>query len=180
MKVQPRFAAVPPVRSARIGRIRALAVLALLLGATAANAQDNPDDEYPAYAPAQLAALVAQHPAGTKVTVDVPIAKVEFGRKGQAYGHVFLDSMVDYRDPRSVNVNVFPHAAQRLKFDEPSVLAGKTTLVGKTIAVHGVARRVKIRCHAGCPQNSGAHHYFQTQVFVRDGDDAQIEDTQAE
>jgi len=154
--------------------IRACSVGALALSALAAYAQEKPSDEYPAYAPEQLAALVAHRPAGVKVTVDVPIAKVDFGRKGKAFGHVFLDSMADYRDPRSVNVNVFPHAAQRLKFDE------KAALVGKTVSVHGVARRVLIRCHAGCPQDPNAHRYFQTQVFVRDGDDAQIEDAQDE
>jgi hypothetical protein len=149
-------------------------ICVLMLAAGSAFAQEKPNDEYPAHTPAELAALVAQRPSGVKVTVNVPIAKVGFGKKGKAYGHVFLDSMEDYRDPHSIIVNVFPHAAQRLKFDESA------SLVGKTISVHGVARRVKIRCHAGCPQDSSANHYFQTQVFVRDNDDAQIEDAQDE
>jgi hypothetical protein len=147
----------------------ALSLLAAL--SSGAHAQEKPNDEYPAHTPAELAALVAQRPSGIKVTVNVPIAKVGFG-KGKAYGHVFLDSMADYRDPHSVNVNVFPHAAERLKFVEGSAL------VGRTISLHGVARRIRIRCHAGCPQDSSANDYFQTQVFVRDGDDAEIDDTQ--
>ena len=145
------------------------AICALTLSASRAHAQESPNGEYPAHGPTELTALVAQHPAGVKVTVRVPIAKVGFG-KGKGYGHVFLDSMADYRDPRSININVFPHAARRLKFDESADLAGKT------ISVRGVARRVTIRCHQGCPQDARVNHYFQTQVFVRDGDDAQIED----
>ena len=141
----------------------------LLALSSIAHAQEKANDEYPAHSPDEIAALVAQRPAGVKLTASVPIAKVDFGKKGKAHGHVFVDSMEDYRDPKSVNVNVFPHAAQRLKFVEGMAL------VGRTITVHGVARRVLIRCHAGCPQDSSAKRYFQTQIFVRDGDDAEID-----
>lgn len=167
------FAAVSLIRRrlANVGAYSALvAILVASLPMNAAQAQELANAEYPAHTLAELPLLVAQHPAGFKLTIALPIAKVAFGKKGKGYGHVFLDSMEDYRDPRSVNINVFPHAARRLKLSE------SVDLAGRTVTVHAVARRVRIRCHGGCPQDAGANHYFQTQVFVRDGDDAQIED----
>lgn len=142
--------------------------------ATAALAQEKTHDEYPAHTLDDVVALLAQHPSGVKVTVDFPIAKVDFVTRGARAGHVFLDSMDNYRDPRSVNVNVFPHSARRLK------LSPDATLAGKTIAVQGLAKRVRINCHYGCPQDPKASYYFQTQIFVREGDDAQIDETKGE
>jgi len=154
--------------------IRQFFLLSLALLATMTYAGEKADDEYPAHTLEDVVTLAAQHPPGVKVTVNFPIARVGFLKKGPAAGHVFLNSMEDYRDPRSVNVNVFPHSARRLK------LSPEAALVGKTIEVQGLAMRVRIRCHNGCPQDANANHYFQTQIFVREGDDAQIDETNGE
>ena len=153
--------------------VRRFFLLALATVATVALARENTLDEYPAHTLDEVVALSVQHPSGVKVTVDFPIAKVAFG-KGSRVGHVFLDSMANFRDPRSVNVHVFPHSARRLK------LSPEAALVGKRISVRGLAKRVRIGCKFGCPQNSGIDHYFQTQIFVREGDDAQIDGTNGE
>jgi len=149
--------------------IRQVSLAALLMMTADAFAQDRANVEYPLHALDEVAALVEQHPGGIKVTVNFPIARIAFIRKGPGTGHVFLDSMADYRDPRSINVNVFPHAARRLN------LTPEAKLEGKSLTVQGFARRVRIRCHNGCPQDAAAEHYFQTQIFVREGDDAQVE-----
>ncbi len=153
---------------------RPLCALALASVAAIAVAQEKPSDEYPLHTPEEVIALASEHPGGVKVAMEFPVAKATFGKKGNGAGHVFLDSMEDYRDPHSVNVNVFPHSAQRLK------LTPNTALVGKTIKVQGVAKRVRIACHGGCPQDSSANHYFQTQIFVREGDDAQVDEMRGE
>jgi len=140
--------------------LRHLLYCAFLLLAAPAFAQDA---EYPAHTPNEVIALAKEHPAGVKVAVTFTIRNASFGKKDSA-GHLFLDSMENYRDSRSLNVNVFPHAVEKAGLQDG---AG---LVGKSVTVRGVARHARIACQGGCPGNSGANHYFQTQIFVRDND----------
>ena len=141
-----------------------------LLPAMQTLAQDK-TSEYPARTPDEVVTLATQTPAGFKASVTFVVRKADVGKKGKGRDHVFLDSMEDYRDPHSLNVNVFPHSAERLHLN-----GDPKNLVGKTVTVSGVVRRVRIRCQNGCPQDASASHYYQTQMYVREGDDAQIEE----
>ncbi|HEX7915826.1 hypothetical protein [Rudaea sp.] len=155
----------------RISQRVALALLGLgLLPAAQALAQDKAA-EYPVHTPEEAIALTAQNPTGFKASVSFVVRKADVGKKGKGRDHVFLDSMEDYRDPHSLNVNVFPHSAERLHLN-----GNPKDLVGKSVTVSGLVRRVRIRCQNGCPQDAGASHYYQTQMYVREGDDAQIEE----
>jgi len=151
-------------------RIAAVLFGMALLPTQWAFAQDKAT-EYPTHTPEEAIAIAAQTPAGFKASVTFVVRKADVGKKGRGRDHVFLDSMEDYRDPRSLNVNVFPHSAERLHLN-----GDPKDLLGKSVAVSGVVRRVRIRCQNGCPQDASASHYYQTQMYVREGDDAQIEE----
>jgi hypothetical protein len=142
----------------------------VLLPTLPAYAQDKAA-EYPAHTPEEAIAMATQTPAGFKASVTFIVRKADVGKKGKGRDHVFLDSMEDYRDPHSLNVNVFPHSAERLHLN-----SDPKDLVGKSVTVSGLVRRVRIRCQNGCPQDASVSHYFQTQMYVREGDDAQIEE----
>ncbi|MBS0583191.1 MAG: hypothetical protein JSS42_08830 [Proteobacteria bacterium] len=157
----------------RISRFVASVLLGFgfgLLAVLPASAQDKAA-EYPAHTPEELVAMTAHTPAGLKASVTFVVRKADVGKKGTGRDHVFLDSMEDYRDPHSLNVNVFPHSAERLHLN-----GDPKDLVGKSVTVSGVVRRVRIHCQNGCPQDASAGHYYQTQMYVREGDDAQIEE----
>ncbi|MFT3791647.1 MAG: hypothetical protein QM741_11345 [Rudaea sp.] len=141
----------------------------LAMVAGIAFAQEKPADGYPVHSPAEVMELAAQKAGGdVRATVTFTIRKAGTGKKN-SYGHFFLDSMEDFRDPRSLNVNVFPHAARKLGLHEGD------PLVGKSLTVQGTARRVLIRCHTGCPQDASLDHYYQTQLIVREGNDLTID-----
>ena len=144
--------------------LRCLACCAALLLSASVLAQDA---EYPVHTPDEVIALAKEHPNGIKVAVTFTIKSANFGKKSSA-GHLFLDSMEDYRDTRSLNVNVFPHAVEKAGLKEG------TALLGKSVTVHGMAKHERINCHGGCPHDSSANHYFQTQIFVRDNDEISV------
>ncbi len=149
--------------------LRHLVCCAALLLSASAFAQDA---EYPMHTPDEVIALAKEHPNGIKVAVSFTIKSANFGKKDSA-GHLFLDSMENYRDSRSLNVNVFPHAVEKAGLQEGAAL------LGKTVTVQGVAKHARINCHSGCPQDSSKTHYFQTQIFVRDNDTISIGPTSA-
>src|SRR6516225_9810629 len=105
------------------------------------------DAEYPMHTPDEVIALAKDHPNGIKVAVTFTIKSANFGKKHSA-GHLFLDSMEDYRDSHSLNVNVFTHAVEKAGLKEGAAL------VGKAVTVHGMAKSQRINCHGGCPQDS--------------------------
>jgi hypothetical protein len=90
----------------------------------------------------------------------------------------FLNTEEDYRDPRSVSVELVFDVYRNLR----KRLGGKPgdVLIGKTVLITGDVRRVPIyltdrsnvrRMHARQPPLPA---YYQTHVFVRNADDLQV------
>ena len=91
---------------------------------------------------------------------------------GAQDGNVYLDSELDYRDQRTLVVEVRPLAQQQLgyRLDRPIGSA----LVGHTIRVYGEARRVRIDfTAAGRPTGK---YYYQTHVAVDRAEQLQLLD----
>lgn len=87
---------------------------------------------------------------------------------GTQDGIVYLNSEEDYRDQRSISIEILPDAQSGMtrKFGEPA------RLIGKTFLVAGTARRTKI-IFAYKGQTNGKY-YYQTHVAVTDARQIEI------
>ena len=84
---------------------------------------------------------------------------------GQSGGHVFLNSEVDYRDPRNLSIDIDMRATKLLRKQ-----VGATPdqfYKDKWIVVRGTVRRVPIVFLDDRGRGTGKY-YFQTHVFVRE------------
>lgn len=75
---------------------------------------------------------------------------------------VYLNTELDYRDPRAVTIAIHPHLVQEL--------AGRhgenpeTFFVGKTVQVRGQAQTVRINFN--CESHTEQKYYYQTHIPI--------------
>lgn len=89
---------------------------------------------------------------------------------GQDGRRVYLNSALDYRDRGTLTVALSGPAAASLatRIGGPA----ETALIGRTIVVNGVARRVRVDwLHYGEPTG---RHYFQTHVSVLQAEQIEV------
>jgi hypothetical protein len=88
---------------------------------------------------------------------------------GDLRGYVFINSELDYRDQRCLTIELTPKVAEAMQARVGADL--RRGLVGKTIEVDGIARRVTIRMGRKPRVVNGKDrnpYYFQTHVGVDD------------
>jgi hypothetical protein len=125
----------------------------LLMGAAAPSASYN---IFPEQAVMNAAAVA---PDGVKGVFELPVRAT--GRQG---GWFYLNSQQDYRDPRNLTIAIPGAMADALAQRFGAEL--DQYLTGKTIAVRGEAKRVKIHFLAdGRPTEK---YYYQTHVRLTD------------
>lgn len=107
----------------------------------------------------------AASPNGTSGIFEMPVRAA-----GRAEGKLFLNSELDYRDPRNLSVVIVPtvEAALQQRFG----VNPETYLTGKTIAVKGTARKTRIIFTAGGRPTD--KYYFQTHLRVMRADDLTV------
>lgn len=89
------------------------------------------------------------------------------GRQG---GLTYLNSELDYRDQRNLTVAIPANVERALR--QRLGGASDAALIGKTIVVHGEARRIKIRFNCrGVPTES---YYYQTHVTLADAQQLEV------
>lgn len=115
--------------------------------------------------PEQAVISAASSPEGTSGIFEMPVRAA-----GRAEGKLFLNSELDYRDPRNLSVAIVPAVeaalSQRLGANP------ETYLIGKTIAVRGTAKKTRIVfTAAGRPTDK---YYFQTHVRLLAADDLTV------
>jgi hypothetical protein len=134
------------------------AAAAMLVGASAFAQTPLPPV---AMSPAEMVAAAAAAPSGQgkRVTVAMLVQAT-----GVSHGHVFLNSELDYRDPRNLSINIDIAAAKQMarQYGSPPDQFFK----GKRILVSGTARRVPIVFLDHYHHPTG-QYYFQTHVWVR-------------
>jgi hypothetical protein len=107
----------------------------------------------------------AASPSGTSGIFELAVQAA-----GRADGNIYLNSQLDYRDPRNLSVVINPAVAAELtaRFGaEPD-----TFLLRKTIAVRGTARKTKIVLAAG--GRPTGKYYFQTHLHLRSSRDLTV------
>jgi hypothetical protein len=82
---------------------------------------------------------------------------------GGMSGNIYLDSERDFRDQRSLNIEILPSAQAALL---ARVDGDVEKMIGKTITVAGTAKRVKIWIYTSLGRSDAC--YYQTQVAVTD------------
>lgn len=138
----------------RFGRVLAAALLAMAASAAAGIARD----EIPSSMTAREAverSIAQPHLPLRPATVTMDVCG-----SGEHRGHGFLNSMADYRDRGSLNIELVPEVraelSARLGGDPVDVLSGRR------ITVFGVVRQVPIYLfYDGQPTGE---HYYQTQM----------------
>ena len=101
--------------------------------------------------------------AATAAPDGVPgLFALQVKNTGTQDNFTYLNSEIDYRDQRSLTIEITPIAARQLetKFGAPPMVA----LKGKSILVRGVAKRTKIVSIAN--GKSTDKYYYQTHVRV--------------
>lgn len=76
---------------------------------------------------------------------------------------VFLNSELDYRDPRNISIAIHPRVL--LPFQQKYGVILQNFLLKKKIIVYGEARRVKISFGCNSQRNEN-EYYYQTHVRV--------------
>jgi len=82
---------------------------------------------------------------------------------GKPHGVVFLNSELDYRDPRNISIAIHPKVIKPFKKKYGSI--PDNYLKNKKIIVYGEARRVKISFGCNGEKNEN-EYYYQTHVRV--------------
>jgi hypothetical protein len=107
----------------------------------------------------------AASPSGTSGVFEFAVRAA-----GRANGIIYLNSELDYRDPRNLSVVITPAVAADLtrRFGR----APDAFLMRKAIAVRGTARKTRILFLAnGRPTSK---YYFQTHLRLRRADDLTV------
>lgn len=111
---------------------------------------------------------------GTGVSGRIAFEVKAVGTNGEDH---FLNSELDYRNPRSLNVRMSPQVREQLE----ARLGGKLdkVLVGRRVLVTGTAARVRIHLLSTTMPNSkevqlGDRFYYQTHVHVKQADQIQL------
>ena len=115
--------------------------------------------------PEQAVMNAAASPQGTSGIFEMPVRAA-----GRADGQLYLNSELDYRDPRNLSIDIAPaiEAVLTLRFGANP----ETYLIGKTIAVRGVARKTRINfTFDGRPTGK---YYFQTHLRLRRAEDLTV------
>lgn len=137
-------------------------LLCLVAGACATH---SPPSAALRLSPEQAVMNAAASPDGTSGVFEMPVRAA-----GRAEGKLFLNSELDYRDPRNLSIAIVPVVeaalAQRFGADP------KTYLIGKTIAVRGTAKKTRVVFTAGGRPTD--KYYFQTHVRLLAADDLTV------
>jgi len=90
--------------------------------------------------------------------------------QGQDHGLVFLNSELDYRDPRNISLVLSPRVQAQLRYRDGDDFARR--LVGRNIMAIAAFKRVRIDFTVdGRPSGK---YYYQTHARIRDIDDLRI------
>lgn len=97
-------------------------------------------------------------------------------------GIIYLNTELDYRDPRCVTVALHPTALSELRSKYSTNL--KDFFIGKKVLIHGFAKRVMIglsqerveRRLSPDARPPYKHYYYQTHIYVVDARQIQILD----
>jgi hypothetical protein len=137
-------------------RILSLILIATLSGCSSTT---GPTDISTYISPMQAIEKAAEAaPKGIKGFFKVHVKAI-----GKPHGVLFLNSELDYRDPRNISIAIHPKVFE--PFEEKYGEVADVYLKGKKIIVYGEARRVKISF--GCNgQRSENEYYYQTHVRV--------------
>jgi hypothetical protein len=115
--------------------------------------------------PVQAVVGAAEHPNGIPGDFKFVVQGT-----GERDGWLYLNSESDYRDQRCLTVAVSTRAARQLEQRVgPNV---SNALFGKTIVVHGSAKRVRVVFVVG--DRVSDKYYYQTQVEVMDAANIRI------
>ncbi|MFP4208306.1 MAG: hypothetical protein ACLFSC_06560 [Wenzhouxiangella sp.] len=107
----------------------------------------------------------------TGITATAVFVVRGVGERGEADQRVwYLNSERDYRDFRSLNVAISPTVAKQLQ--EAEGIETVHELLGRSIRVRGVARRVPI--YFFCQGRQTESYYYQTQLPIIDREQIQI------
>jgi hypothetical protein len=115
--------------------------------------------------PEQAVMNAAASPEGTSGVFELPVRAA-----GRADGNLYLNSELDYRDPRNLSIVISP--AVELLLSQRFGSNPDAFLIGKTIAVRGTARKTRIIFLAGGRPTD--KYYFQTHVRLRRADDLAV------
>ena len=144
-----------------------LCVLAFGLSASSAQASAPVVPIDPPHA-VQLAAKAG--PAGVRGEFVMRVAAT-----GKSHGRLFLNSELDYRDPRNLSIDIAPWILGRIekRFGAPP----ESFFDGKRIVVSGTVRRVPIRVLDDSGRSKQI--YFQTHVDVLQASQIKVASTPA-
>jgi hypothetical protein len=116
--------------------------------------------------PAQAVINAAEMPAGVSGVFERVVRST--GREG---GNLFLNSELDYRDPRNLTIVVSPPVEQALENRLGAPV--ESAVARRTIAVRGTARKIKVVFMSdGRPSGK---YYFQTHLTVGSARDLTVE-----
>lgn len=116
--------------------------------------------------PAQAVINAAEMPGGVGGVFEMVVRAT--GRQG---GFLYLNSEVDYRDPRNLTIVIGPAQERTLaeRFGQPV----ETSVFQKVIAVRGVAKKTRIDFTA--EGRATGKYYFQTHLVLTTARDPTIE-----
>ena len=137
--------------------IRAALVAALGIAAPPPAVQTPARDVFEPQQAVMLAAEAA--PMGVRGQFVMTVRATGRGDRGR----LFLNSETDYRDQRNLSVRIEPNAVAALL--DKAGASKDAELVGRRIAVSGIARRVRIDFVSASRRPSGKY-YYQTHVPV--------------
>jgi hypothetical protein len=141
----------------------AVAAVSLLLASCASHA---PQRTQLRLTPAQAVINAAEMPAGVSGVFEMVVRST--GREG---GKLFLNSELDYRDPRNLTIDISPSVEQALQARLGAPV--EAAVARRTIAVRGTARKIKTNFTIdGRPSGK---YYFQTHLTVRSARDLTVE-----
>lgn len=116
--------------------------------------------------PAPAVMNAAEMPAGVSGVFEMVVRST--GREG---GNLFLNSELDYRDPRNLTIVISPSMEQALQARLGAPV--ESAIAKRTIAVRGTARKIKILfVEDGHPSGK---YYFQTHLTVGTARDLTVE-----
>lgn len=139
-----------------------IAAVSLLIGSCASPV---PQTAQLRLTPAQAVINAAEMPRGVSGVFEMVVRST--GREG---GKLFLNSELDYRDPRNLTIDITPAVEKALEARLGAPV--ESAVIRRAIAVRGVARKVKtIFTVDGQPSGK---YYFQTHLMLRSARDLTV------